>query len=295
MRNETQLLCDVLGLESLVDAITSDLLAASSQSRSSSKSDGMAPTPSAILGPFYRAGAPVLPTGSSIVQAVSANVPWYAAAQAKLARFTGHVYSCAPGSPTPMPLAGAVVDVWLSAPNGLYEQQDASQPGMNLRGQFATDARGAYAFYAMRPTAYPIPDDGPAGRLLGLLDRSPWRPAHVHFIVSAPGHRTLTTQVFDAECEYVAGDSVFAVKRELVVEFRPLHGDEKAKCESLVSSALMSFRGVGWWGLGNPPCPIEIQPLYGNAEQSHMLTMKTLGYLDYDFVLSHEEANGASS
>ncbi|KAI1487201.1 Intradiol ring-cleavage dioxygenase [Biscogniauxia mediterranea] len=242
-RNETQLLCDVLGLESLVDEITSKLLLRRGNSSSSNNHPSApAPTPSAILGPFYRADAPILPNGSSIV---SAAAPWSASSSAALlARVSGRVLSASPSPPfssscptaPATPIAGATVDVWLAGPNGLYEQQDAGQPDMNLRGRFRTDARGRYALRCLRPTAYPIPDDGPAGRLLALLDRHPFRPAHIHFIVSAPGRRTLVTQVFDAEDERVmvgegggegGGDAVFAVKRELIVRFRERDGEKK--------------------------------------------------------------------
>jgi catechol 1,2-dioxygenase len=215
-RNETQLLCDILGLESLVDEITSQLLASSSPSN--------ALTPSAILGPFYREDAPFLPAGSSIVRNLSPSLPWYAQALEDSAFLHGRVLT-----PAGQPVAGAVVDVWHSAPNGLYEQQDAGQAEMNLRGRFRTNDRGRYALYALRPAPYPIPDDGPAGRFLKLLDRHPFRPAHIHFIVSADGHRTLTTQVFDSRDKYITNDSVFAVKDELVVDFVPREGDPKAR------------------------------------------------------------------
>ena len=82
------------------------------------------------------------------------------------------------------PIEGAEVDVWHTAPNGLYEQQDEKQVDYNLRGRFTTAGDGNYAFYCLRPTSYPIPYDGPAGKLLQLLDRHPYRPAHIHFIVS---------------------------------------------------------------------------------------------------------------
>ncbi|KAK0709142.1 Intradiol ring-cleavage dioxygenase [Lasiosphaeria miniovina] len=211
-RNETQLLCDIIGLESLVDEITSKMLATS-----------MSETPSAILGPFYRQDAPLLSNGDSIVN-LSPSVSWYEQAIADSAFLTGRVVSGRSG----MPIKGAVVDVWHTAPNGLYEQQDESQPDMNMRGRFATDADGRYSLYALRPVAYPIPDDGPAGRLLAMLDRHPYRPGHIHFIVSASGFRTLTTQVFDDRDEYITNDSVFAVKDELVVKFKPRDGDSKA-------------------------------------------------------------------
>ncbi|KAK3365397.1 Intradiol ring-cleavage dioxygenase [Podospora didyma] len=213
-RNETQLLCDIVGLESLVDEITSKMLATSTSE-----------TPSAILGPFYRQDAPLLPNGDTIVRNLSPSVPWYQKAVEDSAFLTGRVVSGRSGLPIP----GAVVDVWHTAPNGLYEQQDEGQPEMNMRGQFETDADGRYSLYALRPVAYPIPDDGPAGRLLAMLDRSPYRPGHIHFIVSAPGFRTLTTQVFDDRDEYIAKDSVFAVKDELVVRFKPRDGDPQAR------------------------------------------------------------------
>jgi len=83
------------------------------------------------------------------------------------------------------PIGGAEIDLWLAAPNGLYEQQDPDQPDFNLRGRFVTGPDGEYNFYCLRPTPYPIPDDGPGGKLLELLDRHPMRPAHIHFIVRA--------------------------------------------------------------------------------------------------------------
>ncbi|RYP11662.1 hypothetical protein DL765_007652 [Monosporascus sp. GIB2] len=227
-RNETALLCDVLGLESLVDEITS---------RQQRPQPGA--TPSAILGPFYRADAPFLPLGSSILRAppprpradADAAAALYRASLPLLARVAGRVVSARTGLPIP----GATLDVWQSGPDGRYEQQDrdrdrdgdgaaaaAAQPPMNLRGRFRADARGRYALVCLRPTAYPVPGDGPAGRLLRLLDRHPWRPGHVHFVVAAPGHRALTTQVFDADDGRCAGDAVFAVKEELMARFRPL-------------------------------------------------------------------------
>lgn len=159
-RNEMGLLCDVLGLESLVDEITSKQQQLQSSS-SSSSSTGTAPTtaitatPSAILGPFYRADAPLKPLGSSILglfppsltpaqsQSLFSPPPFYYAEVAKLhasclpllARMSGRVRSATTSAPI---TSGAVLEVWQSAPNGLYEQQDNLQPDMNLRGRFAT-------------------------------------------------------------------------------------------------------------------------------------------------------------
>jgi catechol 1,2-dioxygenase len=87
---------------------------------------------------------------------------------------------------TKKPLVNADVEVWQASTNGLYEQQDPEQEEFNLRGKFKTDAEGRYSFYCLRPTPYPVPDDGPAGKLLKLMDRHPFRPAHIHIIVSIP-------------------------------------------------------------------------------------------------------------
>ncbi|KAI0104121.1 Intradiol ring-cleavage dioxygenase [Nemania sp. FL0031] len=217
-RNETLLICDILGLESLVDEITSKLLLRSTGSNN-------AITPSAVLGPFYRANAPLLANGSSIISASARDTPWYENAAPLLAHISGRVRSAS----THKPIPSAIVDIWLAAPNGLYEQQDPDQPDMNLRGRFRADEDGRYEIYALRPTAYPIPFDGPAGRLLNLLDRGPYRPAHIHFIVTADGHGTLTTQIFDREDAHIADDAVFAVKEELLVEFEERKDDDKAK------------------------------------------------------------------
>jgi catechol 1,2-dioxygenase len=214
-RNETQLICDILGLESLVDETTFHQLAESQTIPSN-------PTESAILGPFWRANAPILPMEASIVHSLPDSCP-----EADHTYLSGRVLSAQTGKP----IEGAELDIWHTAPNGLYEQQDNDQVDMNLRGRFATGAGGKYGIYCLRPTSYPIPDDGPAGRLLQLLDRHPMRPAHIHFIVSAPGYKSLTTQIFDRRDKYIADDAVFAVKESLICEFLPRKGDPKAQFE----------------------------------------------------------------
>jgi catechol 1,2-dioxygenase len=161
-RNEGQLLADVFGLESLADDITCKLVSEAPDQ----------PTASAILGPFWRADAPLREMGESIVLK---DVP-----SGYYTKMHGVVVDFRTGEP----VSGAILDVWLTAPNGMYEQQDPDQPDMNLRGRFKTSEDGRYEFYSLRPTAYPIPDDGPTGKLLKLLDRHPWRPGHTHFIVS---------------------------------------------------------------------------------------------------------------
>jgi len=208
-RNEGQLMCDVLGIESLVDDITF--------SAATKSSSGL--TASAILGPFWREDHPVRPNGTTI----SFDTP----DDAQVAFMHGRVTDVKTGEP----IAGATVDVWQASTNGLYEQQDPKQRDLNLRGQFVTDAQGKYSLYCLRPTPYPVPGDGPAGQLLKMMDRHPFRPAHIHLVVRHEGYKQLTTQIFDKDCKYLADDSVFAVKDELSVTFEPRKDDPEAKLE----------------------------------------------------------------
>ena len=115
------------------------------------------------------------------------------------------------------PIAGALIEVWQTAPNQLYDVQDKDQPQGHLRASFRTDSAGAYRFRTILPVSYPIPDDGPAGQLLAAMGRHPFRPAHVHFMISAPGYRTLVTHLFFEGDEYLESDAVFGVKLSLVV------------------------------------------------------------------------------
>ena len=150
--------------------------------------------------------------GASILQDHPWVLLWYAEARSLSALARGRVRDA-----LSRPIRGAVIEVWQSAPNGLYAQQDPTQTVWNLCGRFETKADGRYSFICNRPTAYPIPTDGPVGGLLVKLDRPATRPGHIHFKVSAPGYFTLTTQVFDREHSIV--DPVFAVKDRLKVLF----------------------------------------------------------------------------
>ncbi|KAG2411803.1 hypothetical protein HFD88_009359 [Aspergillus terreus] len=207
-RNEGQLVCDVIGLESLVDEITFKLADEAAD----------APTATAILGPFFRADTPYRQNGANIVKGVT---------DGEMAFMQGRVVDFE----TKQPLAGATVEVWQASTNGLYEQQDPNQEEFNLRGKFKTDADGRYFFYCLRPTPYPVPDDGPAGKLLKLMDRHPFRPAHIHIIATHDGYKPLTTQIFDRKDPYLTNDSVFAVKDSLIVDFLPRKGDPQAGLE----------------------------------------------------------------
>lgn len=208
-RNEGQLLCDVIGLESLVDDITY---------QAAVKSAGSA-TASAILGPFWRHDTPTRENGTTI----SFNTP----KDGQVAFLHGQV-TCAE---TGKPLANATVEAWQASTNGLYEQQDDAQIEHNLRGKFVTDAEGRFSFYCLRPTPYPVPEDGPAGKLLRLMDRHVYRPAHIHLIAQAKGFKPITTQIFDSKSDYLDNDSVFAVKDGLTVVFEPRKNDPEAEWE----------------------------------------------------------------
>lgn len=131
-----------------------------------------APTATAILGPFFRADTPWRELGEDIVKTRPAD--------AELVFMHGQVLDFK----TKEPLAGASVEVWQASTNGLYEQQDPEQVEFNLRGKFKTNQEGKYWFYCLRPTPYPVPNDGPAGKILELMDRHPFRPAHIHILVS---------------------------------------------------------------------------------------------------------------
>jgi catechol 1,2-dioxygenase len=103
----------------------------------------------------------------------------------------------------------------------------------HLRGRFLTGEDGTYAFLAARPHAYPIPSDGPVGRMLEATGRHPWRPAHIHLIVSAEGYETLVTHIFDSQSSYLDSDAVFAVKPSLLREFVPRSADDPERPPSV--------------------------------------------------------------
>ena len=215
-RNEGQLLCDVIGIESLVDDITF--------SAATKNTEGL--TASAILGPFWRNDHPVRQNGTTI----SFNTP----KDAQMAFMHGRITDVKTGKP----IVGATVDIWQASTNGLYEQQDPDQIDLNLRGQFITDEEGRYSLYCMRPTPYPVPEDGPAGKLLRLMDRHFMRPAHIHFVVRHKDYNHLTTQIYDKDCKFLDNDTVFAVKHNLSVEFKPRANDPEAQLECEYDIAL---------------------------------------------------------
>jgi hydroxyquinol 1,2-dioxygenase len=189
-RQELILLSDVLGFSMVVDAVSEHL--------------PIGATESTVLGPFYAAESPRREFGDSTAEQPSGEPTWVHGVVRDLEG---------------RPIAGAELDVWQNADDRLYAVQNPDVPQGNLRGRFTTREDGSYGFVAVRPTDYPIPTDGPVGDLLCATGRHAWRPAHLHLIVSAPGHRTVTTHVFDSQSEHLASDAVFAVKPSLVRTF----------------------------------------------------------------------------
>jgi protocatechuate 3,4-dioxygenase beta subunit len=198
VRQEFILWSDTLGLSMLVDALAHEL--------------PVGATESTVLGPFYVPGSPLRAYGESMVVEGAAGVP---------ALVHGRVLDI-DGAPIP----DAELDVWQNGADMLYAVQRPEAPEDHLRGRYHTREDGTYAFIAVRPVPYPIPDDGPVGRMLKATGRHPWRPAHIHMIIRAPGYRTVTTHIFDAASEYLDSDTVFAVKPSLLRTFRERSADD---------------------------------------------------------------------
>ena len=161
-------------------------------------------TDSTVLGPYYWEGAPEMPAGANLAVGVKGEPAFY----------SGRVL----GSDG-KPIAGAVLDVWSGDGEGTYDMQMEEDVGMKARGRIRTDAQGRYSFRSIRPNYYPVPTDGPVGRMLQKMGRHPMRPGHIHMLVSAPGHQTITTHLFAAGSEYIDSDAVFGVKESLVTSF----------------------------------------------------------------------------
>jgi hydroxyquinol 1,2-dioxygenase len=159
---------------------------------------------STVLGPFYWEGAPELPRGSNLAEGVTGEPAFY----------SGRVLSV-----DGRPLPNAVLDVWSGNGEGTYDMQMPGEFAMKARGKIRTDEQGRYWFRSIRPTFYPVPTDGPVGRMLRKMGRHPYRPGHIHMIVSAPGHAAVTTHLFVADSDYLDSDAVFGMKESLVANF----------------------------------------------------------------------------
>jgi catechol 1,2-dioxygenase len=168
---------------------------------------GKTETSQSLLGPFWRLNSPRVPNGGSIVRSDTPGTPLYV--NARVVDSAGE------------PISGAEVDVWHASPVGLYENQDASQTSMNLRGKFTTDEAGRFWFRTVRMVGYPIPTSGVVGRLLHAQDRHPFRPAHLHALIFKPGYKVLISQVYDREDEHIDTDVQFGVTRKTLGDFKP--------------------------------------------------------------------------
>ncbi|TBC88050.1 6-chlorohydroxyquinol-1,2-dioxygenase (plasmid) [Rhizobium leguminosarum] len=209
-RQEFILLSDVLGVSMLVDAINNRKPSGASEST--------------VLGPFHVADAPELPMGANICLDQ----------KGEDMVIGGHILDTDGRA-----IEDAVIDVWQANDEGFYDvQQKGIQPDFNLRGVFRTGADGRYWFRAVKPKYYPIPDDGPVGKLLGALGRHPYRPAHLHYIIKARGFETLTTHIFDPDDPYIHSDAVFGVKESLLAQFQ--HVEDSVRANEL------GFLGKFW-------------------------------------------------
>jgi hydroxyquinol 1,2-dioxygenase len=200
VRQEFILLSDVLGVTMLVETINGH--------------EAPDATDSTVLGPFHMVDSPVRELGDQ----VSPN------SSGQPAVVVGTVTG-----PNGERLGGAVLDIWQADTEGFYDVQRPETQGIgNGRALLLADEQGEFWFRSVVPSYYPIPTDGPVGELLDVASRHPYRPAHIHFLVSIPGYRELTTHIFVAEDPYIASDAVFAVKPSLVVEFVDVDDPDEA-------------------------------------------------------------------
>jgi hydroxyquinol 1,2-dioxygenase len=188
-RQEFILLSDVLGLSMLTVGINAPTTPGA--------------TEATVFGPFFVDNAPEVPLGGDIAQGAKGTPCWV----------SGSVRSTS-GEPIP----GARIDVWEADEDGFYDVQYEGDRTAG-RGWLRAGPSGEYRFWSVRPAPYPIPADGPVGELLAATGRSPMRPAHLHFKVTAPGYSPLVTHIFPAGDPYLDRDAVFGVKDELVVDF----------------------------------------------------------------------------
>ncbi len=190
-RNEYILFSDLLGVSSLVDMVNAQTKG----------------TPSSVLGPFFIEGTPELPNGGDLWQGQDGEP---LVVSGKIVDQKG------------APAAGTVLALWQNGGNGLYAQQDPKGDPTNYHGRLTVAGDGTFAFTTVRPISYTVPDDGPAGDMLRVLGRDAWRPAHLHMVVQAPGHKPLITEFFPEDDKYLDRDAVFGVRAPLVLPFRKI-------------------------------------------------------------------------
>jgi catechol 1,2-dioxygenase len=188
--NEVVLMAGSLGVSSLVCLLNNG-------------NKGQTETSASMLGPFWRLNSPVTENGGSIVRSPTPGSALFA--------------DCVVVDGNGAPIADAIVDVWQSSTEGLYENQDPTQADMNLRGQFRTDAQGKFAFRSILPAGYPIPIDGPVGDFIRAVKRPHnYRPAHIHFLIYKPGFKTLISQIYVNDDPRLETDVQFGVTKALI-------------------------------------------------------------------------------
>jgi protocatechuate 3,4-dioxygenase beta subunit len=206
-RNEYILFSDLLGVSSLVDMINAHTTG----------------TSSSVLGPFHIEGAPELPNGGDL---------WKGQVGEPLV-VSGRVLD-----DKGRPATGTVLSVWQNGGNGLYSQQDASNSPTNYHGRLTVADDGTFSYSTVRPVSYTVPDDGPAGDMLKALGRHAWRPAHLHVIIQAPGHKPLVTEFFPEDDQYLDQDAVFGVRAGLVMKFTRIADRKELPAELVTRDTL---------------------------------------------------------
>jgi hydroxyquinol 1,2-dioxygenase len=188
-RQEFILASDVMGVSMLIDDINNRRVAGA--------------TPSTVEGPFHIPDAPEVADGGDMAKGAP-GIPCFV---------TGTVRGL-----NGEPVAGAVLDLWQTDGEGLYEEQRRTvEPWM--RGIYRSKADGSYSIRTVAPISYTIPMDGPIGEFFGHTNMSHMRPAHIHFAISAPGYHGVVTHLFQKGDEHIDSDVVYGVKAPLVVEF----------------------------------------------------------------------------
>lgn len=183
--------------------LLSDTLGASMQTIAINNEAYGDATEATVFGPFFVDGSPEIDSGGDIASGAAGEPSWV----------EGTVHDT-----DGQPVAGALIEVWEADDDGLYDVQYGDERTA-ARGHLFSGDDGSYRFWAITPTPYPIPSDGPVGKMLEATGRSPMRPAHLHFMVQAPGFRTLVTHIFVRGDELLASDAVFGVKDSLVRDF----------------------------------------------------------------------------
>lgn len=201
-RQEFILLSDTLGISMLVVQLDQARRSAQALADTAAKQK---PTEATVQGPFYWTGSPVLPLGSDIGEGMPGEPAYY----------SGRVTDT-----HGRPIENCCVDVWSGDGEGVYDMQMGEEAGMRLRARFHTDADGQYRFWSIKPTYYPVPDDGPVGDMLRRMGRHPNRPGHIHMMVYKDGYVPLTTHLFAHDSPYLDSDAVFGVRDSLIVTYQ---------------------------------------------------------------------------